>query len=133
MILKTLVGLSLIVSATVDRHSIDRLAPGGSEPPARMSIQQKNATLRPVVRSATECVARTVSSDPRFGNADRDLNALIVDSMQSCTDAMRAMIDAYDRVFGAGTGESFFTGPYLDVLPAAVHKALESGIIRDQP
>ncbi len=35
---------------------------------------------------------------------------------------MRAMIDAYDSHFGAGTGEPFFSGPYLDVLPTAVGK-----------
>jgi hypothetical protein len=33
---------------------------------------------------------------------------------------VRAMIDAYDRYYGNGTGEAFFTGPYLDVLPRAV-------------
>jgi hypothetical protein len=32
------------------------------------------------------------------------------------------MIDAYDRYFGDGTGQAFFMGPYLDVLPAAVTK-----------
>jgi hypothetical protein len=32
------------------------------------------------------------------------------------------MIAAYDRYFGEGVGEEFFTGPYLDVLPAAVTK-----------
>ena len=30
------------------------------------------------------------------------------------------MIEAYDRYFGAGEGEAFFIGPYLDVLPTAV-------------
>jgi len=33
---------------------------------------------------------------------------------------MRSMIDAYDEYFGDGTGEAFFSGPYLDVLPTAV-------------
>jgi hypothetical protein len=30
------------------------------------------------------------------------------------------MIDAYDRLYGDGAGETFFMGPYLDALPAAV-------------
>ena len=38
----------------------------------------------------------------------------------SCVDAVRAMIDAHDRLFGEGAGESFFMGPYLDALPDAV-------------
>jgi hypothetical protein len=45
--------------------------------------------------------------------------------MTTCADAMRAMIDGYDRFYGAGTGETFFSGPYLDVLPTAVHKLIE--------
>jgi hypothetical protein len=40
--------------------------------------------------------------------------------MPSCVTPVRAMIDAYDRYFGRGTGEAFFMGPYLDVLPKAV-------------
>jgi len=30
------------------------------------------------------------------------------------------MIDAHDRMYGAGSGEALLLGPYLDVLPAAV-------------
>ena len=48
-----------------------------------LSAQQKSAAMRPLVRSATECIARTVSSDPRFGQRNADLGDLIVDSMPS--------------------------------------------------
>jgi hypothetical protein len=34
--------------------------------------------------------------------------------------SVRALIDAHDRYYGAGTGEQFFMGPYLDSLPAVV-------------
>jgi hypothetical protein len=127
MILKTLAGLSLVIAVSVDTHVRDPL--GSAQSTSHMSVQQKNAAVRPLVRSATECVAQTVSSDPRFGEQLKrgDINELIVESVPSCIDPMRAMIDAYDRFFGSGTGESFFAGPYLDVLPAAVHKLLESG------
>jgi hypothetical protein len=91
-------------------------------PPSQMSIQQKSAAIRPLVRSATECVARTVSADPRFARLQKpgEVNELIVDSMSSCTASMRAMIEAYDRYYGEGTGETFFMGAYLDFLPLAV-------------
>jgi hypothetical protein len=85
-----------------------------------MSAQQKSAAVQPLVRSATECIARAVAVDPRFGT--HDLGDLIVESMQNCIGPVRAMIDAYDRYFGDGTGQAFFMGPYLDVLPAAVTK-----------
>jgi hypothetical protein len=87
-----------------------------------MSMQQKNAAMQPLVRSATECIARTVTSDPRFGKPSSDLGDLIVASMPTCITQVRAMIDAYDDYFGAGEGEAFFMGPYLDVLPTAVSK-----------
>jgi len=127
MIPAAIVGLSLVVSVAVDQHGLDRLGTPGTEASLHMSVQQKNAAVRPLVRSANECVARTVSANPRFeaDNSGGDINELIVDSMATCADAMRAMIDAYDRHYGLGSGEAFFTGPFLDVLPAAVHRLLD--------
>ena len=70
MILAPLAAASLIAS----------IATGPiTEPMARpsMSMQQKSAAMAPLVRSATECIARTVSADPRFGK--RDLGDMIVE------------------------------------------------------
>jgi hypothetical protein len=89
-----------------------------------MSARQKIAAVQPLVRSATECIARAVRADSRFGHGD--LGDVIVDSMPRCTAQVRAMIDAYDRYFGNGAGEAFFLGPYLDVLPSAVSKWAET-------
>src|SRR5262249_4343334 len=71
MLVKSLVGLSLVVSAAVDMQT--GLGPSGVESTAHMSVQQKNAALRPLVRSATECVARTVVASPRFDAANGDI------------------------------------------------------------
>jgi hypothetical protein len=120
MILAALVALSLIVPASIDRPALSALGDGAAD----LSAQQKRAVVAPLISTATECIARTVSADPRFpkvGNAV-EVNDLIVESMPSCVGPVRRMIDAYDRVFGDGAGESFFMGPYLDALPAAVHK-----------
>jgi len=125
MILAAFGGLSLVVLA-----SFEPLAPAaGALPPAQMSMQQKSAAIRPLVRSATECVARTVSADPRYPGLQKpgEVNELIVDSMSSCVASMRAMIDAYDRYYGEGTGETFFMGPYLDFLPLAVTGIIKAG------
>ena len=86
----------------------------------KLSTQQKNAAVQSLVRSATECIARTVAGDPRFGK--HDLGDLIVASMPTCIAPVRAMIEAYDHYYGNGTGEAFFMGPYLDVLPTVVTK-----------
>ena len=83
--------------------------------------QQKVAATEPLVRSATDCIVHAVTTDPRYGDsAGTPLGDLIVASMPSCLKPVRAMIDAYDRYYGEGTGEAFFMGPYLDVLPKAV-------------
>jgi len=87
-----------------------------------MTARQKTAAVEPLIKSATECIARAVAADPRSGTGARDLGDLIVDSIPGCVAPVRAMIDGYDRYFGDGTGEAFFMGPYLDVLPSAVSK-----------
>src|SRR3954451_21597621 len=112
MLVQALVGLSLAVSVSIDTLIQDRQGLGGAGSAIHMSIQKKNAALRPLVRSATECVARTVVASPRFAAESNDLNDLIVESTASCVDAMRAMIDGYDLFFGTGSGETFFSGPY---------------------
>jgi hypothetical protein len=89
-------------------------------PVTPLSAQQKSAAMQPLVRSATECIANTVANDPRAASEGVNLGDLIVDSMPACLTPVVAMIDAYDRFYGSGSGEAFFTGPYLDVLPRAV-------------
>lgn len=125
MIAAPLLAVSLLVSVATD-PSVDALA-GPVAPKQHMSLQQRSAAMQPLVRSATECIARAVSRDQRFRAHDGGLDGnrlgdLIVDSMPACVDAVRAMIDAHDRYFGDGSGEAFFMGPYLDVLPNAVSK-----------
>jgi hypothetical protein len=86
-----------------------------------LSAQQKIAATERLVRSATDCIVRAVIADPRYGEkTGTALGDLIVDSVPSCLTPVHAMIDAYDRYYGEGTGEAFFMGPYLDVLPKAV-------------
>lgn len=117
MILAPLAAAALVVSVatapTVDPTAVPSL-----------TTHQRSIVMQSFERSATECIARSVSADPRFGR-DSDLGDLIVDSMQTCTPQVRAMIEAYDRYFGDGEGEAFFMGPYLDVLPTAVSKWVE--------
>ena len=94
-------------------------------PPAsyqHLSLQQKNAAMKPFVRSATDCIARKVAADWGFRKDEpiANLSDLIVASMRTCRGPVRAMIDARDRYFGAGSGEAYFLGPFLDVLPGAI-------------
>jgi len=93
--------------------------PEVTAPQASLSAQQKRAAMQPLVRSATKCIANRVAEDPRF-TTGVDLGDLIVDSMPSCVGPVRTMIDAYDLYYGTGSGDAFFMGPYLDILPRAV-------------
>jgi hypothetical protein len=117
-------GLTLIVTVSIDGNAI---SPQGMTAPLQMSLQQKNAAIRPLLRSATDCIARTVAADPRLPESLKggDIRDLIVDSMSSCVGPVRAMIDTYDQLFGEGSGEAFFMGPYLDVLPTAVNSKVK--------
>ncbi|MGB6503049.1 MAG: hypothetical protein WBE99_06265 [Xanthobacteraceae bacterium] len=117
MILAPLFGTALVVAVATEP-----LNNGNSA--ATLSAQQKSAATEPLVRSATECIVHAVVADPRYGATPAtELGDLIVASMPSCVTPVRAMIDGYDRYYGMGTGEAFFMGPYLDVLPKAVVEA----------
>jgi hypothetical protein len=123
MILEPLVGLSLIVTVSVESG----VQPAPHNSPNGISAQQKSVVMRPLVRSATECVLRAVAADPRMRSSleAADIRDLIVASIPSCADAMRAMIDAHDQLYGQGSGETFFMGPYLDMLPSTVIKSVK--------
>ncbi len=127
MLLGPLLGLSLAVNVSIDPGN--PLSPG--KPAKEMSLQQKSQIMQPLVRSATDCIVRTVVADLRVRQLDRkstDMRDLIVSSMPSCVDAMRAMIDAHDRLYGDGSGETFFNGPFLEMLPATVIKSVDGGV-----
>lgn len=119
MIIGSVLAVSLVLNVS--------LTPQIPSPPARagwmqLSLPQRNAALLPAVQRATECIVRQAASDARY-RADMspaEMNDLIVDSITACGRAVRAMMDVHDRMYGAGSGEAFLLGPYLDVLPAAV-------------
>jgi hypothetical protein len=128
-----LLTLSLAVNATYEPED---LAPKSyPRTLAQMSPQQKFASLRPLVRSATDCIVRTIEADPRFSRstAPADVNELIVASMAPCADVMRSMIEAHDRLFGEGSGEAFFMGPYLEGLPLTVNKLVKGASYDPKP
>jgi hypothetical protein len=102
------------------------LAPG-----LGMTVQERRATMQPLIRTANECIAQAVSNHPQF-KATIELervNELIVDSIPNCIGPVRTLIDRHDQLYGDGTGERFFMGPYLDALPLAV-QALMRGPAR---
>jgi hypothetical protein len=121
MVLEMLFGMSLVLNVSLDTQVSLPADPAGW---LQMSVRQKDASLLPLVRQATDCVVRKVTADRRYNAEMRpgDVNDLIVDSIAACARPVRVMIDAHDRMYGVGSGEAFLLGPYLDVLPSAVVK-----------
>jgi hypothetical protein len=118
MILATLVAASLIWPMSTNPSAMLAV------PDRSQSAAHKRAVLRPLVSSVTSCIARSVSADPRFPvlTPSDDVNDLIVDSVPHCLNAVKTMIEAHDRLFGLGSGESFFFGAFLDQLPSAIDR-----------
>lgn len=127
MVKGALLGLSLALNAAFE-PSPPQLAPDTAL--GQMALQRKNALIQPLMHSATDCIVRAVSGNPKFqiSMAPAEINLLIVASMESCVEEMRAMIDAHDRLFGEGSGEAFFMGPYLEVLPRAVSRQVKRSL-----
>ncbi len=119
MIVESLLGLSLVLNVSLDSQT-----PVPTNPAiwTELSLHQKKAAVLPLVLRATECIVRKVSADKRYSADIRPsgINDVIVDSISACARPVRAMVDAYNRMYGDGAGEAFLLGPYLDVLPAAV-------------
>jgi hypothetical protein len=125
MIVKgALFSLSLLLNTAVEPYQ-PPLEPEAAR--IQMSPQQKNAVIQPLMRSATDCVVHAVTGSPAFqaGMQASQINDLIVSSMGTCIEQMRAMIEAHDRLFGEGSGEAFFMGPYLEILPRAVTRQVK--------
>ena len=100
MLLAPLFGTALIIAVAANPLS-------NSSP----SAQEKAAATTTLARSATDCIVRAVITDPRYGKQPApDIGDLIVNSMPACLTPVRAMIAAYDRYYGDGTGEAFFIG-----------------------
>lgn len=115
MFVGALLGFSLVVNVAVMPGAVD---PDPPQIHARLTDQQKDAVMVPLISSATDCVSVAVAADSRLSK--ENFSDLIVESFATCVAPVRALIDAHDRMFGNGTGEQFFMGPYLDQLPAAV-------------
>ena len=124
MIAATLFSVSLGVQASLSGVSPPRFDP---QEQAQIVQRQRDAALLPAVHRATACIVRRVKADTRYHDALRpgDINDLIVDAIPACEQPVRILIDVHDRMFGNGSGEAFFMGPYLDVLPAAVARQVQ--------
>jgi hypothetical protein len=85
------------------------------------SKAEKAAVVQRLVNHATECVVNEVRAG---ANASDDLGERIVAAMPTCAETVREMIESFDANYGEGSGETFFSGSFLDILPQIVSKRL---------
>jgi hypothetical protein len=123
MILESVFALSLVLNVSLDSEIPRRPNPGWGQ----LSVAERQAKLLPLVARATDCILRRIAGDPRYRADLRpdEINDLIADSLRGCARPLRAMIDMHDRLYGAGSGEAFLLGPYLDVLPSAIGRQVQ--------
>jgi hypothetical protein len=125
MILESVFGLSLVLNV-----SLESQAPATSKSIvwSQPSVVERQARLLPVIARATDCILRRIAGDPRYRPDLRpdEVNDLIADSLRGCARPLRTLIETHDRMYGAGSGEAFLLGPYLDVLPSAVVRQVKA-------
>ena len=94
---------------------------------------QKRKIHLPYIRAATDCVARGILSTPdalRSARLGQLTDAILGIPKGYCGTEIGRMIAAHDQLYGSGTGQSFFTGPYFTDLPRAVGNRLRPELER---
>jgi hypothetical protein len=91
------------------------------------SQAEKRRVLLPIIRAATDCVARELLEHPRLIEVveeDRWM-LLIPDALLPCHDALQQLALEHDRLHGPGSGKKFLNGAYLKDLPRALATRLK--------
>uniref|UniRef100_UPI00301321E9 hypothetical protein n=1 Tax=Methylobacterium nigriterrae TaxID=3127512 RepID=UPI00301321E9 len=102
------------------------IRPEFADPPApereKLNKVRRRGAL-PYIRAASSCIAQEVAVAP-----DREAALKLLASgadkqdgpLLRCLPKIEAMVAAYDRIYGPGTGQPFYEGPYIKDLPRAV-------------
>jgi hypothetical protein len=92
-----------------------------------MTFAQKLRAFRRAEEQLNTCIIESVRDRAPAGMQTNsvEFTDLITTSFRFCVPQAGAMIEALDAVNGTGQGRTFFTGPYLDTVPAMVSRALK--------
>lgn len=84
-----------------------------------MSAREKRVAVRPLLEATTDCIVRAVEDS--FDPTDPDtLSDRIVDSIPRCLLYVHALMEKVDALYGDGSGQEYFMGPYLQTLPTVL-------------
>src|SRR5262245_20717651 len=115
MLLNARVGATMMVTLAATGPAPDRAES------AKLSNAEKAAVVQRVINHATDCVVHQIRASTQ---STQDLGEQIVAAMPTCAETMRAMIESFDTTYGEGTGETFFSGSFLDLLPQVISRRL---------
>src|SRR5690348_14360720 len=114
-----------VIGITLSSAALAQTAPVDLSPPP-LTEAQKRKMLLPYIRAVTDCVARGIGTNQTamyYARQDRWPDA-IKNMSGSCREEAVPLIEAHDRLYGAGTGQVFFNGPYIADLPRALSARL---------
>lgn len=84
---------------------------------------QKRRVHLPYVRAATDCIARSILAAPeatRLARIGQWNDAVFAGPKNYCQSEISALVGTHDQLYGAGTGQPFFIGPYFSDLARAL-------------
>lgn len=89
---------------------------------------QKRKIHLPYVRAATNCISQALLMAPdavRLAKQGQWADALWALPKGQCDAELSTLIGTHDQLYGAGTGQTFFAGPYISDLPRALGSRLK--------
>ncbi|WP_152276466.1 hypothetical protein [Methylorubrum populi] len=89
---------------------------------------QKRKIHLPYVRAATNCISQSLLMAPdavRLAKQGQWADALRALPKGQCGAEISTLIGTHDQLYGAGTGQTFFAGPYINDLPRALGNRLK--------
>lgn len=95
--------------------------------PGALSEAQKRKIHLPYVRAATNCFARAIIASPEATRLARSVqwgDAVLSTAKGFCQAEVGTLLSTHDQLYGQGTGQAFFVGPYFSDLPRALGNRL---------
>jgi hypothetical protein len=93
--------------------------------------ERRRSVLIPSIQAISDCMAQEAIKLPglAFAIKNNDWRDLSKELATHCAERVNAMIQIHDRLYGAGTGLSFFQRGYMKDLPRAVRSRIQPQIV----
>jgi hypothetical protein len=102
-----------------------------SEAEAGGETERRRSVLIPSIQAISDCMAQEAVKLPglAFAIKNNDWRDFSKELAAHCMERVNAMIQIHDKLYGAGTGLSFFQHGYMKDLPRAVRSRIQPQIV----